>query len=132
MHRWELSERMNQKIISKLKSLANNWVFWLILITGIAIFIRSLPALLNAAWGCDFGIYYGLTNSFVENKEFYNPYNGWGDTYQYFPVLYAITGIAHWATGIEVLSIMPKIAPIFGGLTITILYLKIHKMIQII
>jgi len=121
---------MNRKIILKLKLLANNWVFWLILVTGLAILIRSFPALLNAAWGSDFGIYYGLTNSFVENKEFLNPYNGWGETYQYFPVLYAITGIAHWATGIEVISILPKIAPIFGGLTITILYFIVYEMMK--
>jgi len=29
--------------------------------------------------------------------------------------LYAITGMAHWATGIEVLSILPKLAPILVG-----------------
>ena len=130
MYRLELSERMNQKLILKLKLLANNWAFWLILVTGIAILIRAFPALLNAAWGSDFGIYYGLTNSFVENKEFFNPYNGWGETYQYFPVLYAITGIAHWATGIEVLSILPKIAPIFGGLTIAILYFIVFELMK--
>jgi hypothetical protein len=121
---------MTRKLNSKIRALGNNWVLWLILVTGIAIFIRSLPALLNAAWGCDFGIYYGLTNSFVENKVLFNSYNGWGSTYQYFPVLYAITGIAHWATGIEVLSIMPKIAPIFGGLTIAILYFIVFELMK--
>jgi len=121
---------MRQQFISKLRALANNWAFWLILITGTAIFIRLLPALLNAAWGCDFGIYYGLTNSFVENKALFNQYDGWGSTYQYFPVLYAITGIAHWATGIEVLSILPKLAPIFGGLTIAILYFIVFELMK--
>ncbi|MEA3458435.1 MAG: glycosyltransferase family 39 protein [Candidatus Thermoplasmatota archaeon] len=121
---------MRQQFISKLRALANNWAFWLILITGAAIFIRLLPALLNAAWGCDFGIYYGLTNSFVENKALFNQYDGWGSTYQYFPVLYAITGIAHWATGIEVLSILPKLAPIFGGLTIAILYFIVFELMK--
>ena len=130
MYRLELSERMTRKLILKLKLLANSWIFWLILVTGIAILIRALPALLNAAWGSDFGIYYGLTNSFVENKEFFNSYNGWGETYQYFPVLYAITGIAHWVTGIEVLSILPKIAPIFGGLTIAILYFIVFELMK--
>ena len=121
---------MRQKFIPKLRALANNWAFWLILITGVAIFIRLLPAMLNAAWGCDFGIYYGLTNSFVENKALFNQYDGWGSTYQYFPVLYAITGIAHWATGIEVLSILPKLAPIFGGLTIAILYFIVFELMK--
>jgi len=121
---------MNKKIISKLKIMTNNWIFWLVLVTFIAIVIRSLPALLNSAWGCDFGIYYGLTNSFIENKNFINTYDGWGGSYQYFPVLYAITGITHWLTGFEVISIMPKIAPIFGGLTITILYFIVFELIK--
>ena len=85
---------MQLNIASKLKELSKNWIFWLIVITGIAIFLRSLPAWTNAAWGCDFGIYYGLTNSFVESGELFNQYSGWGSSYQYFPVLYAITGTA--------------------------------------
>ena len=93
-----------------LKQLSRNWIFWLILITGVAIIIRSIPAWLNAAWGCDFGIYYGLTKSFVESGELYNPYYGWGNSYQYFPVLYSVTGVAHWVTNLDILTIMPKIA----------------------
>jgi len=121
---------MDNKLISKLRALANNWISWLILISGIAIFIRLLPALMNAAWGCDFGIYYGLTNSLVENKALFNSYGGWGGSYQYFPVLYAINGIAHWITGIEVISLMPKIAPIFGGLTVAILYFIVFELMK--
>ena len=103
------------------RKLAKNWIFWLLVITGIAIIIRSLPAWTNTAWGCDFGIYYGLTNSFIETKELFNEYVGWGNSYQYFPVLYAATGIAHWITGIDVLVLMPKLAPIFGGLAVLVI-----------
>lgn len=106
------------------------WVFLLFIITFIAIFLRALPSLLNAAWGVDFGIYYGLTNSFVETKTLINPYNGWGASYQYFPVLYAITGFAHFITGIDTLQLLPKIAPIFGGLTIPILYFIVHELFK--
>ena len=102
--------------------------FWIISITALAIVIRSIPAWINAAWGCDFGIYYGLTNSLVENQGLFNPYNGWGSSYQYFPILYAITGGAHWLTGIDVLVIMPKIAPIFGGLSVLIFYFVIKEL----
>ena len=98
-------------IHSKLAGIAKSWVFWLIVVTGIAIILRSLPAWTNAAWGNDFGIYYGLTNSFVESGELINDYVGWGSSYQYFPVLYTVTGIAHWITGIDVLVIMPKSYP---------------------
>lgn len=110
--------------------MVRNWKFWLIFITGVAIFIRSLPAWTNAAWGCDFGIYYGLTNSFVENQALYNTYNGWGDSYQYFPVLYSITGIAHWITGIDLLTLMPKIAPIFGGLSVLLFYFVVYELLN--
>ena len=68
----------------------------------------------------DFGIYFSLTNALVENGELYNSYNGWGLSYQYFPILYAITGSFHWLTGADVLLILPKIAPIFGGLSVLI------------
>ncbi|MCK5300821.1 MAG: phospholipid carrier-dependent glycosyltransferase, partial [Thermoplasmatales archaeon] len=121
---------MRQKIISRLKLISENWIFWLILITAIAIIIRSIPAYLNPAWGVDFGIYYGLTNNFIDSKEFFNPYNGWGNSYQYFPVLYAISGISHWITGIGLMEIMPKIAPIFGGLTIPIFYFIVFELLK--
>ncbi len=73
---------------------------------------------------------YGLTKSFVESGELYNPYYGWGSSYQYFPVLYAITGFAHWITGIDILVLMSKIAPIFGGLTILIFYFLVYELIK--
>ena len=111
-------------------NLAHNWYFLLLLMTVFAIIIRALPAIMNAAWGVDFGIYYGLTNSFVETKTLYNPYTGWGDSYQYFPALYAITGIAHWITGIEIIHLLPKIAPIFGGLTIPILGFIVYELFK--
>ncbi len=125
-----MCEWMRQKIISRLQLILTNWIFWLILITSIAIFIRLLPAYFNPAWGADFGIYYGLTNYFIESKELFGTYDGWGNSYQYFPVLYAISGISHWITGIELMEIMPKIAPIFGGLTIPIFYFIVYEIIK--
>jgi hypothetical protein len=121
---------MRHLIISRLKLISRNWIFLLIIITAIAIFIRSIPAFLNPAWGADFGIYYGLTNYFIETKELFNPYTGWGNSYQYFPVLYAISGISHWITGIGLIEIMPKIAPIFGGLTIPIFYFIVLELLR--
>jgi len=120
---------MQLDLISKLKKLTKNWVFWLIVITALAIFIRSIPAWTNAAWGCDFGIYYGLTNSLVKTGDLFNPYYGWGSSYQYFPVLYAVTGIGHWITGIDTLALMSKIAPIFGGLSVLIFYFVVYELI---
>jgi len=114
---------MKVEFPSKIENLLKNWVFWLFVITGFAIIIRSIPAWTNAAWGCDFGIYYGQALKFVESGgSWYNPYSGWGSSYNYFPVLYAITGFVHWITGIEVIVLIPKLIPIFGGLTVFIFY----------
>jgi len=112
-----------------LRHLFRQWYFWLFVITAVAIIIRSLPGWLNPAWGSDFGIYYQLTNTFVKTKELFNPYIGWGGSYQYFPILYAITGAAHWITGIDVLTLLPKIAPIFGGLSIFIFYFIVYDLL---
>ncbi len=120
-----MRQKTNQSIFQK-----HRWILPLLIVTAVAILLRSIPALLNAAWGVDFGIYYGLTNSFVETKSLINPYNGWGSSYQYFPVLYAITGFAHMITGIETIQLLPKIAPIFGGLTIPILYLIVNELFK--
>jgi len=106
----------------------NSWYFWLFLITGIAIVVRSFPAWMNAAWGGDFGIYYGLTSRFVENQQIFNEYNGWGGMYNYFPVLYIFSALGHWITGVDLLWLMPKIAPVFGGLTVFIFYFIVYDM----
>jgi hypothetical protein len=120
---------MLQMNFPRFRTLFKKWQFWVLLVTSLAIFIRSIPGWLNAAWGCDFGIYYGLTKAFVESKELFNPYFGWGGSYQYFPVLYSITGVVHWITGIDVLIIMPKIAPIFGGLSILVFYFIVKELV---
>lgn len=119
---------MRVNLTENLKMILHHWVFWLGFITLIGILLRSLPSILNAAWGVDFGIYYGLTNSMIESKELINPYDGWGSSYQYFPVLYAITGFLHFITGIKVLTLMPKIAPIIGGLTIPLYYFIAYRL----
>jgi hypothetical protein len=100
----------------------------LFVITGIAIVVRSVPAWMNAAWGGDFGIYYGLTSRFVENQQIFNEYNGWGGMYNYFPILYIFSALGHWVTGSNLLWVMPKIAPIFGGLTVFIFYFIVYEM----
>jgi len=83
---------------------------------------------MNAAWGGDFGIYYGLTSRFVENQQIFNEYNGWGGMYNYFPVLYIFSALGHWITGVDLLWLMPKIAPIFGGLTVFIFYFIVYDL----
>jgi hypothetical protein len=112
----------------KLRTLLKSWYFWLAVITLVAITVRSIPAWLNAAWGGDFGIYYGLTLRLVDNQQLFSPYNGWGGMYNFFPVLYVVSALSHWITGMNVLWIMPKIAPIFGGLTVCIFYFIVYEI----
>ncbi|KYK20079.1 hypothetical protein AYK24_04135 [Thermoplasmatales archaeon SG8-52-4] len=114
----------------KLKLLIKNWIFWLILITGLAIIIRSIPAWLNVAWGCDFGIYYGITKSVAQSGVIFPSYIGWGSSYNYFPVLYSVNAFLSWITGIEVLTLMPKVTPIFGGLAVLVFYFFINQLIE--
>jgi len=107
--------------------LLRNWYFWLIsALTGFAFVIRSYPAWTNAAWGADFGIYYGITKTFVETGQI--TYCGWGGSYQYFPVLYVTTAGAHFATGIDLIVLMPKLIPIFGALSVLIFYYVVKEI----
>jgi len=102
--------------------------FWLILVTLLAIGVRSIPAWTNAAWGGDFGIYYGLTSRMIHSQQLFIPYNGWGGMYNFFPVLYVISAMSHWFTGLNLLWLMPKIAPIIGGLTVFIFYFIVYEL----
>jgi len=67
--------------IINFRKLTSNWVFWLIIITIAAVIIRSIPAWINAAWGCDFGIYFGITKNVIQSGTFFPLYTGWGGSY---------------------------------------------------
>ena len=95
---------------------------WIILATMLAILLRSIPAWINAAWGNDLGIYYGITTSMIKDHQLFIDYNGWGSSYQFFPLLYVMAATLHVITGLDIIWILPKIAPIIGGLTVIILY----------
>ncbi|MBM4248177.1 MAG: hypothetical protein FJ149_01815 [Euryarchaeota archaeon] len=101
-------------------------VLWAVVIGAIA--IRSVPGWIYPAWGSDFGIYFGITQDFVENPQFFRPYSGWGTSYSYFPVLYATTAAVHGLTGLDLAFLMPKVAPVFGGLTVLLLYLSVKGL----
>lgn len=111
-------------------SAPNSTWLWLILATMVAILLRSLPAWTNAAWGNDLGIYYGITTSMIRNQHLFIDYTGWGNSYQFFPVLYLIAASLHIVTGLDLLWLLPKIAPIIGGLTIPILYLIVLEILK--
>jgi len=115
-------------MIGKVKTFCKSWYFWLIVVTALAIGVRSIPAWTNAAWGGDFGIYYGLTSRMIESQQLIIPYNGWGGMYNFFPVLYVISAMSHWITGLNLLWVMPKVAPIVGGLTVFVFYFIVYEL----
>lgn len=121
--------RMKLIDISKLKE-QKFLIFLLIIIAAIAIIIRSVPAWIHAAWGCDFGIYLGITKTIAETKVLFPPYTGWGSSYNEFPVLYLVNAFFHWLTGLDVLIIMPKLTPIFGGLSVVIFYFVVNELTE--
>jgi len=121
--RWNLQQR--------LREISRNPYFWLLIfVTIIAIIIRSIPGWVYTAWGCDFGIYYGITNSVVESAEFFPEYKGWGSSYNEFPILYAVVALGHWITGVDVIVIMPKLIPLFGALTVFIFYFIVKELTE--
>jgi len=95
----------------------------LLLIIFLAFLFRSIPAWTNAAWGNDVGIYYGLTNSFVKYGTVFSTYDGWGGSYEYFPVLYVVGGVVHLVTGLSIMRSLTYTAPIFGALTVLMLFM---------
>ena len=123
-----LGERMTGNYTSRFRELTKNWIFWLIIITGLAIIIRSIPAWIYAAWGCDFGIYFGITENIAKSGVLFPPYTGWGGSYNEFPVLYAINAFASWISGIDIIDLMPKLTPIFGGLSVLIFYFVVNEL----
>jgi hypothetical protein len=102
----------------------------LLFVFASATVIRSIPGWMNAAWGNDFGIYYGITKDFAENPELFQPYSGWGDSYNFFPVLYVVITFLHYVTGAEIGWLLPRVIPIFGGLAVLVFYYVSKEIVE--
>lgn len=103
-------------------------VILITLIISLAIFVRSIPVITNYAWGGDLGIYYGIALRMAEKNEIFVDYNGWGGSYQYFPMLYLISLSINLLTGFDLIQVMIRIAPVIGGLTVFVLYLIVIEL----
>jgi 4-amino-4-deoxy-L-arabinose transferase-like glycosyltransferase len=125
-----MRERMKLKEKLKPRNLVHNWIFWLILITGLAIFIRSIPGWIYTAWGCDYGIYFGITKNIADTGLIFPPYRGWGSSYNEFPLAFLINVFAHWVLGVDLAVLMPRLLPIFGGLSVFIFYFFTYELIN--
>lgn len=105
----------------------NRWhILLLILISGYV--IRAIPSWLYWAWGNDFGIYYGLCLRILEYKTIFPPYDGWGASYNYFPILYLITIFLYLITNFDIAFLLKSIAPIVGALNILAFYFLVKKL----
>ncbi len=96
----------------------------------LALSVRVIPAIFNWGWGNDFGIYYGLTKELVKNPQLFQPYTGWGKSYNYFPMLYLIIGFLHALTGLEIPALMRSVSPIIGSLSVVFFYMFLREMLQ--
>ncbi len=107
----------------EIRRLLKDYRFLLACIVILAIVIRTIPLFIYAAWGNDVGIYYYLTKKFIETKQFYfYPYQGWGSSYNFFPILYVIASALHFTFGVSELQALLAVGPILGGLCILLIY----------
>ncbi len=106
------------------------WKSYLMIITALAIAVRSIPSWIYSAWGTDFGIYYSITIEFLIKKNpFYEYPAVWGSSgYGSFPMLYLIILGAHFLTGLPPQQLLLKIPPIIGGLTVIPLYMITYEI----
>lgn len=121
---------MKLRRIFKPGNLIHNWIFWLVFITGLAIIIRSIPGWIYAAWGCDYGIYFGITKNIAATGQIFPPYRGWGSSYNEFPLAFLINAFAHWILGIDLTILMPRLLPIFGGLSVFVFYFFTYELVN--
>ena len=93
-----------------------------LLLFALAVVLRILPNVMNAAWGNDFGIYLGLTERILETGDIFPAYDGWGTSYQYFPALYLAAAAVHLVTGASPVIALGLVAGFAGGLTVHFAY----------
>ncbi|MGC8663341.1 MAG: hypothetical protein ACP5SF_03845 [Thermoplasmata archaeon] len=102
----------------------------IVLITLVAVFLRSIPSFRYAIWGVDFGIYYDLTTAFVNLGQIFKTLPSiWGSSgYGDFPMFYWTMIFLHDITGISVQNLLLHFTPIFAGFTVPIIYLIAKKL----
>ncbi|BAB59769.1 TVG0620303 [Thermoplasma volcanium GSS1] len=96
----------------------------LALITGVGIGIRIIPSLTSYGWGNDFGIYYTITQDYIRSRlAVIDVPSPWGISgYGSFPVMYWVISVIYFFTGIKWVYLLKFVPPVFGGLTVTIIY----------
>ncbi len=125
----EINIFISQRLFSKsMLKAGKRELCCLLVIFATAYMIRGVPSWFNWGWGNDFGIYYGLSQALVENPQLFRPYTGWGQTYNYFPMLYIIMVGLHALTGIEIPVLLRLVSPIIGSLSVVFFYFVAKEM----
>jgi len=104
------------------------YILFGLLVLLTASFLRILPLFEFSAYGIDFGIHAGITESFIESSKLYPSYHGWGASYQYFPMLYWITGSVAMLLGVKASTVLPWMPLVFGGVGVLFLYIGTHAL----
>ena len=99
--------------------------------------IRIFPNISCWIWGNDFGMYYFLSNSYLNIHSLVNPPpSPWGiDGYQYFQITYLMVDAVSKITGLPVMVSMKFVIPILGSFTPFLIYfiareLRINRWIS--
>ncbi len=108
----------------RVKALFGDWRFHLAWITILSVVLRSIPAWIYSGWGNDFGIYYSITIEFLDKKNPLYEYPAvWGSSgYGDFPVFYLIILGIYLVTGADPRTLVLRVPPVFGGLTVVPLF----------
>ena len=99
-----------------------------LIVLATATLLRALPLFQFSAWGIDFGIHAGITQTFIDSDLLYPTYKGWGASYEYFPMLYWITGGVAMLLGQPASKVLPWMTLVFGGGGVLILYIGTNAL----
>ncbi len=102
-----------------------------VLLAGIvvlAVFVRLTLLAGSAAWGVDLGIYLGLAEEYDRTGQPFPAYDGWGSSYNGFPVLPILVTWTHDLTGVPIITVLQLLPPLLSGLTVLAVYAFVREM----
>ncbi|MBI4392846.1 MAG: hypothetical protein HY556_03480 [Euryarchaeota archaeon] len=93
---------------------------------ALAIALRLTPNLAWASWGSDSGEYIFLTQRLVDTGRISFDYEGWGIAYPYFPGMFILSGAFSASAGIDVVTAVKYVTPIFNGILVLGIFVIAH------
>src|SRR2546428_11745187 len=83
-----------------------------------SISVRLSPLWSFVYWGSDTGEYFSIFRTLVRTGHVSTPYYGWGITYPYFPGMFFVQAGLSNLGGVDVLTVLNLLVPIFGALAV--------------